>query len=45
MREAHLGRTLAALVPAAVDGIVREVVLADGGSSDKTILIADDAGA
>ncbi len=43
--QAHLERTLAALVPAAVDGIVREVVLADGGSSDKTILIADDAGA
>lgn len=43
--EAELTRTLAALVPAAVDGIVREVVLADGGSSDKTLLIADDAGA
>ncbi len=43
--QAHIERTLAALVPAAVDGIVREVVLADGGSSDKTILIADDAGA
>jgi glycosyltransferase involved in cell wall biosynthesis len=42
---AALGRTLAALVPAAVDGLVREVVLADGGSDDLTLEIADDAGA
>jgi rSAM/selenodomain-associated transferase 2 len=42
--EAHIAPTLAALVPAAVDGLVREVVLADGGSTDRTCLIADDAG-
>lgn len=41
----HLGRTLAALVPAAVDGVVREVIIADGGSSDATTEIAEEAGA
>jgi glycosyltransferase involved in cell wall biosynthesis len=40
-----LGQTLAALVPAAVDGLVREVVLADAGSTDDTLAIAEDAGA
>ena len=40
-----LGQTLASLVPAAVDGLVREVILADGGSTDETLAIADDAGA
>ncbi|MDB5432806.1 MAG: hypothetical protein JWP35_3922 [Caulobacter sp.] len=43
--EARLAPTLAALVAAAVDGIVREVVVADGGSTDATLAIADDAGA
>ena len=43
--EPHLGRTLAALVPAAVDGLVREVIIADGGSRDGTLRIADLAGA
>jgi len=43
--EATLGPCLAALVPAALDGIVRQVVIADGGSTDKTAAIADDAGA
>jgi|WetSurMetagenome_2_1015567.scaffolds.fasta_scaffold283360_1 glycosyltransferase involved in cell wall biosynthesis len=42
--EAVLGRTLAPLVPAAVSGFVREVIVADGGSSDATLDIADDAG-
>ncbi|MEY4256354.1 MAG: hypothetical protein RLZZ141_1581 [Pseudomonadota bacterium] len=37
--------TLAALVPAAVDGLVREVIITDGGSSDGTLEIADEAGA
>jgi rSAM/selenodomain-associated transferase 2 len=32
-------------VPAALDGLVREVVIADGGSKDRTLAIADDAGA
>ncbi|MBV9509066.1 MAG: glycosyltransferase [Caulobacteraceae bacterium] len=43
--ERRLTGTLAALVPAAVDGFVREVILADGGSNDSTREIADDAGA
>jgi glycosyltransferase involved in cell wall biosynthesis len=36
---------LAALVPAAVDGLVREVICADAGSSDATAVICEDAGA
>ncbi len=43
--EATLGPCLAALVPAALDGIVRQVVISDGGSTDRTAAIADDAGA
>lgn len=42
---AVLGPCLAALVPAAVSGLVREVILADGGSGDATLEIAADAGA
>ncbi|KAB2849640.1 MAG: glycosyltransferase [Hyphomicrobiaceae bacterium] len=40
-----LAATLTALVPAAVDGIVREVVIVDGGSTDVTARIAEEAGA
>jgi len=40
-----LGRTLAGLVPAAVDGLVRQLIIVDGGSSDETARIADEAGA
>lgn len=36
--------TLAALVPGSAEGLVREVVLADGGSTDGTAKIADAAG-
>ena len=43
--ERTLGQTLSALVTAAVDGLVREVILADAGSTDDTLEIADDAGA
>lgn len=43
--EATLARCLTALVPAAVDGVVREVIIADGGSTDATAAIADEAGA
>lgn len=42
---ASLPICLSALVPAAVNGLVREVILADGGSTDATDLIAADAGA
>jgi len=41
----RLGETLAALVPAAVDGLIRQVIIADAGSADATLEIADDAGA
>ena len=40
-----LALTLEALVPAALEGLVREVVAADGGSTDATLAILDDAGA
>jgi hypothetical protein len=36
--------TLAALVPGAVSGFVREVIVADGGSRDQTHKVADVAG-
>jgi rSAM/selenodomain-associated transferase 2 len=42
--ERHLPATLVALVPAAVDGIVREVIVVDGGSTDRTQNVADHAG-
>jgi glycosyltransferase involved in cell wall biosynthesis len=42
--ERVLVRTLAALVPGAAAGVVREVIVADAGSSDATALIADAAG-
>ncbi len=40
-----LARTLTALIPAAVDGFVRDVVIVDGGSTDATAKVADEAGA
>jgi rSAM/selenodomain-associated transferase 2 len=43
--EAGLGGALTALVPAAVDGLVREVIVVDGGSDDRTAAIVDQAGA
>lgn len=42
---AALPATLAALGPAAVEGLIREVIVVDGGSSDETRAIADGAGA
>lgn len=42
--EAGLPATLSALVPAAADGLVREVVVADAGSTDLTSVIADAMG-
>ncbi len=43
--ETELARTLSALVPGVVEGIVREVIIADGGSQDETPQIADAVGA
>ena len=42
---ATLSATLESLIPAAVAGLVREVIVADGGSSDTTVPIADGFGA
>ena len=42
--EASLVDSLSALVPAAAEGLVREVIVADGGSRDGTLEIADAAG-
>lgn len=43
--ERTLSATLTALVPSAVDGTVRQVIVVDGGSTDQTTTIADLAGA
>jgi rSAM/selenodomain-associated transferase 2 len=43
--EASLAAALTALVPAAVKGIVRQVIIADGGSSDRTERVIEQAGA
>lgn len=40
-----LPAALTALVPAAVEGLVKEVIIVDGGSVDATLAIAGDAGA
>jgi len=42
--ERLLAHTLAALVPGALDGVLREVIVADGGSRDGTAKVADVAG-
>jgi rSAM/selenodomain-associated transferase 2 len=42
--ERKLTSTLAALVPAVVEGIVREAIVVDGGSTDETRAIAEAAG-
>lgn len=43
--EARLAATLTALVPAAVDGLVREVIVVDAGSTDRTVAIVEESGA
>lgn len=43
-QEVALAETLAALVPAAADGFVREVVVAEAGPSQGTRLVADAVG-
>jgi rSAM/selenodomain-associated transferase 2 len=40
-----LAATLTALVPGVVEGVVREVVIVDGGSTDRTLGIAESSGA
>ena len=42
---AHLARSLPPLVPAVAEGLVRELVVSDGGSTDATLAIADGVGA
>lgn len=42
---ADLERLFTALAPAAVEGLVREVLAADGGSSDATKALCEDVGA
>jgi hypothetical protein len=42
--ERALVPTLAALVPGATSGLIREVIVADGGSRDDTAAVADVAG-
>jgi rSAM/selenodomain-associated transferase 2 len=43
--ESTLPRVLAALIPAAVHGLIRDVIIADGGSTDATAEIVEAAGA
>jgi rSAM/selenodomain-associated transferase 2 len=43
--ETSLAATLTSLVPGAVEGLIRQVVIVDGGSSDRTLRIAEDSGA
>lgn len=43
--EATLAETMGALVPAVIDGLVKEVIIVDGGSSDETAKMVDIAGA
>lgn len=42
--EEALARTLTSLVPAAVEGVVREVIVCDRGSTDQTKLVAEHVG-
>lgn len=43
--QASLARCFESLISAAVSGLVREVIVADGGSTDDTAIIADATGA
>jgi rSAM/selenodomain-associated transferase 2 len=42
---AQLPRTLSALVPGVVAGVLKEVIICDGGSSDETCKLAEGSGA
>ena len=41
----HLPNSLNALVPGAVGGLVKELIVVDGGSNDQTLAMVDEAGA
>lgn len=41
----YLARTLAPLVSGVAEGVVRDLVISDGGSTDATLAIAEDVGA
>jgi len=41
---AQLSRALAPLAPAAMGGFVKEVIVADAGSTDATLALAEDSG-
>lgn len=43
--EAALPATLDCLLPGVAQGVIREVIVSDGGSADATVQLADDAGA
>ena len=43
--ESGLAASLTSLVSAMVEGLVREVIIVDGGSTDRTLAIVDQAGA
>lgn len=43
--ESSLAISLAALVPATVDGLVREIIVVDGGSTDRTLDVVEQSGA
>ena len=42
--EVALAHALAALVPAATEGVIRDVIVIDHGSDDGTLVVADAAG-
>jgi len=42
--EPHLVRTLASLVPGVVQGVIKDVIIVDGGSEDSTLEIAESTG-
>jgi hypothetical protein len=42
--EEDLAHALAALAPAAMDGVVRDAIVVDAGSRDGTLEVADEAG-
>lgn len=41
----RLAQTFAALIPATVEGLIKEVIISDGGSEDETLAMAAAAGA